>query len=336
MFREPLRLALLGAARVTPKVALTRPDLIDVRGVAARNPARARAFAELHGLGGCYASYEAALEDPEVEAVYIASPCRDHVPWTLAALEAGKHVLAEKPFALSSRDAERAVTRAQELGLLLVEAHHSVYHPLTARFVEAVRKAGRIESVEAVFDAPIRQESDIRLDPRLGAGVLLDFGGYPFCWLEWVRGAQGGDAPRWGLSVTSAEAVCRPAEIDRTMDVQVLCQSAAGSFSARFRTSMEPECSFQARIIVRTERGPILFENPLSLEGSFLEVPGEPKVWGAGPTTYMGQLEALYRAIRDRAPIAHSGADIVALAELVDAGYRAAGLVARAELAASS
>ncbi len=320
---------------MTPKVALTRPDLIDVRGVAARDPARARAFAERHRIRGSYASYEAALEDPEVEAVYIATPCRDHVPWTLAALEAGKHVLAEKPFALSSREAQRAVTRAKELGLALVEAHHSVYHPLTARFVEAVARAGRVESVEAVFDAPIQRESDIRLDRRLGAGVLLDFGGYPFCWLEWVRGALGEDSPRFGLSVTNAAAICRPAEIDRTMNVEVLCQSSAGAFPGRFRANMEPECSFQARIIVTTDGGPILFENPLSLEGSFLEVPGQPRVWGVGATTYMGQLEAFYRAVRDQERVAHSGSDIAALAELIDAGYRAAGLVSRAELAAN-
>lgn len=320
---------------MSPKVALTRPDLIDVRGVAARDPVRARAFAERHRLRKSYASYEAALADPEVEAVYIATPCRDHVPWTLAALESGKHVLSEKPFALSRQEAERAVIRADELGRVLVEAHHSVYHPLTDRFLEAVLRAGRIERIEAVFDAPIREATDIRLDPRLGAGVLLDFGGYLFCWLEWVRAGVGGESPRWGLQVTSAEAICRPSGIDRSMCVEVLCQTSSGPIPARFRTSMEPDCSFQARIVVETERGRILFENPLSLEGSFLEVPGQPTARGVGATTYMGQLEAFYRAVRDRTPIAHAGADIVALAELVDAGYRAAGLQARADLAVS-
>lgn len=324
-------MALLGAARITPKAALALPSRIEVIGVASRDEERAQAFAKQHRVGRAYRSYREALSDPAVEAVYLATPCSEHVPWTLAALEAGKHVLTEKPFALSREDAARAVSRARELDRVLVEAHHTIFHPLTASFQEAVRLLDRVTGVEVVFDAAIREEHDIRLDPKLGAGVLLDFGGYLFAWLEWVRRARDPDRTMqpWDMEVLSASATCRPAEVDRSFEAEVVCHSGFESFPAWLSTTMEPESEFQARIVVHGSSARVRFENPLALEGSFLDRPASERVHARGPTTYAGQLEGFYRAVRRREPTHHTGEEILALHGLLDSAYLRAGLSLR-------
>ncbi|MDP6243823.1 MAG: Gfo/Idh/MocA family oxidoreductase, partial [Myxococcota bacterium] len=130
---EPLRIGTLGAARITPP-ALVRPARelagAEVVAVAARDPERARAFAAKHGIPRVHASYDALLADPEIEAIYNPLPNGLHCEWTLRALDAGKHVLCEKPLASNEQEATRMADAADRTGLVVAEAFHWRYHPL--------------------------------------------------------------------------------------------------------------------------------------------------------------------------------------------------------------
>src|SRR5581483_1840083 len=114
---EPVRIGILGAARIVPS-SLIKPAQqvaeVTVAGIAARDSARAQAFARKHSIPKVFASYDALLADPTINAVYIPLPNGLHAPWTLRALEAGKHVLCEKPFASNAAEAEQMAEAAQQ------------------------------------------------------------------------------------------------------------------------------------------------------------------------------------------------------------------------------
>src|SRR5262245_52331796 len=115
MAGEPLRIGILGAARIAPNAVIRPARAVPearIDAVAARDPARARAFATKHGIPRVHASYDALLADPEIDAIYNPLPNGLHARWTIAALEQGKHVLCEKPFAASSAEAEAMAAAA--------------------------------------------------------------------------------------------------------------------------------------------------------------------------------------------------------------------------------
>lgn len=128
-----------------------------------------------------YASYEAVLEDPDVDAVYIALTNEAHVPWILASLEAGKHVLCEKPLALSHDEAQAVFAAADAGDLLLVEAAWSRWHPRMRRAIDLVRDGaiGTMTGFAGAFTFDGVPEGNYRLDPARGGGALYDVGVYP-------------------------------------------------------------------------------------------------------------------------------------------------------------
>ncbi|MGW7103656.1 Gfo/Idh/MocA family protein [Streptomyces sp. NPDC054838] len=179
----PVRLGLLGcgdiAARRTLPALLRTPELTLVA-VAARDPARAEAFAQRFG-GTAAASYEALLERPDVEAVYLCLPTMLHARWAERALRAGKHVLVEKPLATGAADAERLFRLAGRRSLVLLENFMFLHHA-TQRTVSGLLASGRlgtVRTVSAAFTIPPRPDGDTRHDPAVGGGALLDNGVYP-------------------------------------------------------------------------------------------------------------------------------------------------------------
>src|SRR5262245_13322430 len=131
MNQAPLRLGILGAARIAP-IALIQParevEEVVVEAVAARDPARAARFAARHAITRVHADYRALLADPEIDAVYNPLPNGLHGEWTIAALDAGKHVLCEKPFTANAEEAEQVAAVARRSGLVTMEAFHYRYH----------------------------------------------------------------------------------------------------------------------------------------------------------------------------------------------------------------
>jgi predicted dehydrogenase len=180
-----LRLGLLSTAHINEKlVAGARlVDEVDVVAAASRDVNRAEAQAAALGVERALGSYEELLEDPDVDAVYISLPNSMHVDWSIRALEAGKHVLCEKPMARAVEPVERAFDAAERSGRVLAEAFMWRHHPQAKRLVELLPRVGELRTVRAQFSfaldsATLGAASNIRLSGELEGGALMDVGCY--------------------------------------------------------------------------------------------------------------------------------------------------------------
>jgi xylose dehydrogenase (NAD/NADP) len=179
---DPVRWGILSTADINNKLlagAAESPD-VDVVAVGSRELARAEDFARRHGIPRAYGSYAELLADPDVEAVYIPLPNTMHCEWSIRAVEAGKHVLCEKPMSRHTADVERAFDAAERAGRLLSEAFMYRHHPQTARLVELVRGGaiGELRLVRSVFSYGLFDEQNIRLRTDFEGGALMDVGCY--------------------------------------------------------------------------------------------------------------------------------------------------------------
>jgi predicted dehydrogenase len=179
----PLQLPILGTGNIAGQFATGVSEAHHSRIVAvgSRSADAANAFAKQHAIPGAYGSYEAALADPAAEAVYIALPNPMHYEWTLKALDAGKHVLCEKPLAPTRAEAEAMFDRAEAKGLLLMEGFMYQAHPQTQQVLQAVRDGaiGTLRMVRASFCIHARNvDGNTRFDPAMEGGGLMDLGCY--------------------------------------------------------------------------------------------------------------------------------------------------------------
>src|SRR5204862_7460637 len=167
-------------ARVNDHVlrAAQASEAVEVVAVASRDDARAREYARERGIQRAHGSYAALLADDQVEAVYISLPNSLHVPWSIRALEAGKHVLCEKPLARTAVDAEDAFDAAEHAGRLLMEAFMWRFTPQTRRLTELVAEGaiGRLRLVRASFSFLLDNPENVRLLADLDGGALMDVG----------------------------------------------------------------------------------------------------------------------------------------------------------------
>src|SRR5256885_6357900 len=176
-----LRVGVLGAARIAPN-ALIKParDVaeVEVTAIAARDKAKADRFATKHGIPRVHDRYDALLADPDIDAIYNPLPNGLHGKWTIAALEAGKHVLCEKPFTANADEAVEVAKVEARTGLVVMEAFHYRYHPLAARLVEIVHDGmlGTIEHIETSMMFPLLPRGDIRWQLGLAGGSTMDVG----------------------------------------------------------------------------------------------------------------------------------------------------------------
>jgi predicted dehydrogenase len=216
---EPLlRIGTLCAAKITP-LALLRPAQeipgVAVTAIAARDPRRGQKFAARYGIPNLYNSYQALLDSPEVDAVYIPLPNSLHCEWTLRALAACKHVLCEKPLAANAEQASQMAAAANSARLILTEAFHYRYHPLAPRMKEIVSSGqlGQIQHLEAHLNTNVFNPWDIRFNFQLGGGALMDTGSYTVNLLRFLAGAE----PR----VLAARARCISPQVDRWMEADL-------------------------------------------------------------------------------------------------------------------
>ena len=178
----PVRWGILSTARINRLVippARESPK-VELVAVASRDAARAGAYAREWGIERAYGSYEALLEDGGVQAVYVSLPNALHVPWSVRALEAGKHVLCEKPLARSAAEAEEAFDAAARAGRVLMEAFMYRHTSQTRRLTELVTEGaiGRLRLVRAAFSFFLDEPENVRLRPDVEGGALMDVGCY--------------------------------------------------------------------------------------------------------------------------------------------------------------
>jgi predicted dehydrogenase len=322
-----LRIGILGAASIAPS-ALIKPAKgsgeVVVAAVAARDGARAQAFAAQHGISRVHDSYEALLADPDLDAVYNPLPNSLHGRWTRAALAAGKHVLCEKPFTANAAEAREVAELAAKSDRVVMEAFHYRYHPLTLRIEEIIASGelGKLERVEAAMCFPLPKFSDIRYNYSLGGGATMDAG----CYAVHMARTFGGATPE----VVSAQAKLRDAQIDRAMTAEL---RFPGGHTGRIRCSMWSTdlLQFSARVV--GDRGQLRVLNPImpSLfhRLSVRSADGRRVERFARRASYAYQLDAFAAAVLRGAPLMTTAEDAVENMTVIDAIYRAAGLPLR-------
>ena len=184
----------LGVANIaTEKVipAMQGAEFCEIAAIASRDDARARDAADRLGIGRAYGSYEALLADPEIEAIYNPLPNELHVPWTIKALEAGKHVLCEKPVALDAGEAKTLIAARDKAGRLVAEAFMVRHHPQWRRARELARSGaiGEVRAIQTFFSYRLLDPENVRNRPP-GGGGLYDIGCYAIVTARYMFGAE--------------------------------------------------------------------------------------------------------------------------------------------------
>jgi len=184
-----LGVARIGVEKVIP--AMQKGAFSRVDAIASRDPAKAQQAARELGAAKAYGSYEALLADPAIEAIYNPLPNELHVPWTLRALEAGKHVLCEKPIALTAAEAEALIAARQKSGKLVAEAFMVRQHPQWRRARELANSGaiGRARAIQTFFSYYLMDPANIRNIPP-GGGGLYDIGCYAILTARFIFGAE--------------------------------------------------------------------------------------------------------------------------------------------------
>jgi predicted dehydrogenase len=307
-----MRVGLLSTAAINGALLTADPDGVDIVAVASRDGARAQAYASEHGLERSHGTYEALLADDGVDAVYISLPNGMHHEWTLKAIEAGKHVLVEKPYSRRAAEAEEAWDAAGRAGVVVMEAFMWRHHPQAAQAKALVESGaiGRLRAIRTTFGFQLLDLSNIRLAPDLDGGALMDVGCY--C----VSGARllGGEPER-----VSGEQVLGPTGVDVDFYGTLrFPDDVVAQFDASFTTPK------RQRLEAVGDEGTLVLEAPWRSDwGGRMLVNGEPvDVPEADP--YALELENLAAAIAGDAEPLLGREDAVAQARVIEALYRSA------------
>jgi predicted dehydrogenase len=323
-----LRIGTLGAAKITP-MALIRPARktsgVSVTAVAARDRPRAEKFARRHGIEKVHADYDALLADPEVDAIYNPLPNGLHAEWTLRALDAGKHVLCEKPFTANAAEAQKVHEAAEASDRIVMEAFHYRYHPLAQRLRDLVASGelGAPRFIETWMCIPLPFPNDIRYRLDLGGGATMDTG----CYAIHLARTIAGEEPE----VLSATAKLASEGVDRAMTTEVRFPSGA---EGRVNCSLWSSKVAKIAAHVKLDGGEIRVLNPVVPQ--FFHAFKWRKTGGVWvrekfpkKPTYTYQLEAFRDAVIDGKPFITTTGEAVKTMKVIDAVYRAAGMEPR-------
>ena len=294
-----VRWGLLSTARINRRVipAIRTSERGILVAVASRSQESANAYAADWEISQSFGSYQEMLDSDTIDAVYISLPNHLHAEWTLRALEAGKHVLCEKPFAITLEQVDQMIAKAAETGLILAEAFMYRHHPQTKIAGEWVKEGrlGDITSFYSIFNFSGMAPDNVRLNPEYGGGSLWDIGVYPISLAQylmdgppqWVFGDQsvgesGVDMTFAGLMGYSGEKMAQ----------------IASSFSSPFYTYAEISGTAGRltlnRPFIHMEEGTHLQFTPASGESELIPVPEKE--------LYLGEIEDMHAAILDGTP----------------------------------
>jgi D-xylose 1-dehydrogenase (NADP+, D-xylono-1,5-lactone-forming) len=309
----PVRLGILSTARINrPVIAAARAsERVELVAVASRDQARAGAYAEEHGIERAHGSYEVLLADPDVDAVYISLPNSLHVEWSIRALEAGKHVLCEKPLDRRPERVEEAFDVAERAGLVLMEGFMWRHHPQT-RLLEEIIRSGRIGEPRVVlarFSFPLDDPENVRMRPELDGGGLMDVGCY--C-ISAARLVAGEPELVFGRQVVGPTGV----------DVRFLgTLQFPGNVFAHFLCGMD--VPFSSRLEVVGSDASAVVADPWLCRDPHVQI-GDERIDAEDADRYQLELENLSDAIRGAAQPLLGRADAVGQARVIEALYRCA------------
>jgi len=189
-----IRWGILSTAKIAREYvipAITASELGTVAAIASRREGVAEQTARDFGIAKAYHSYQALLDDPNIDAIYNPLPNDLHVPWSIKALQAGKHVLVEKPAGLDTADLEPLLAAAQRHPeLKVMEAFMYRFHPQWQTILSLCEEIGPIHSIQGMFSYNNRDADNIRHNPAMGGGALMDIGGYPISLARLIYGAE--------------------------------------------------------------------------------------------------------------------------------------------------
>jgi predicted dehydrogenase len=293
-------------------------DRAEVIAVASRDAGRAQAYARDHAIERAYGSYDALLEDSDVEAVYIPLPNSMHFEWTLRALEAGKHVLCEKPFSPRSEEVERAFDVADSAGLVLSEGFMWRHNPQTAKISELAAEGtvGRLRVVRVAMSfqlAAVHGANDVRLQPELDGGALMDVGCYCVSAIRLLAGEP---------ERAKGEQVVGETGVDVVFAGTLACaDGVVGHFDCGFVLPRRGELE------VIGEAGTLFVPDPFHVASPGIELRSEDGVEHIAlgrANSYQLELENIADAVRGDAPLLLGRDDAVGQARTIEALYRSA------------
>jgi predicted dehydrogenase len=297
----------LAGARQSPEV--------EIVAVASRDSARAENYAREQGIERAHGSYDALLDDPEVEVVYISVPNSTHVEWTVRALEAGKHVLCEKPLSRRTKDVELAFDAAERHERLLMEAFMYRHNPQTLRLVELIRRGavGRLRLVRGAFSFAAREPANIRLSAELDGGALMDVGCYCLSGARLIAGEP---------MRVSAEQVLGGDGVDIVFAATMHCPDGVlAHFDAGLALANRDELE------VVGEDGALFLDDPWHCRQPLIELrrdQGVERIEIPVADSYRLEAENMSAAVRGQAAPLLGRADAVAQARAIEALYEAA------------
>ena len=314
---EPVRFGVLSTAKINDLVleGARESERVEISAVASRDQRRAEEYAAANGIDRAYGSYEALLADPELEAVYISLPNSLHVEWSVRALEAGKHVLCEKPFDRRAADVERAFDAAERSGRLLTEAFMWRHNPQTAKLQELIQSnaLGDVRQIRAAFSYTLTDQENVRLRADLDGGALMDVGCY--C-VSGARVVAGEPDTVFASQVTGSSGVdMRLAALMRFPN-DVIAQIHCGF-----------DLPTESRLEVIGSVASVLLRDPWHAREPGIELQREEESeWiSLEPVnSYRLELENLADAIRGTASLLLAREDAVAQARVIEALYRSA------------
>jgi predicted dehydrogenase len=313
----PVNWGILSTARINGLFlagARQSPD-VKIVAVASRDAARAESYAREQRIERAHGSYEALLEDTDVEAVYISLPNSMHVEWAVRALEAGKHVLCEKPLSRRTKDVQLAFDTAERHQRLLMEAFMYRHNPQTLRLVDLVRSGavGRLGVVRAAFSFAARDPANIRLSAELDGGALMDVGCYCVNSLRLIAGEPG----RVG-----AEQVIGGDGVDVVFAATMRCpDDVLAQFDAGLALATRDELE------VVGEDGSLFLDDPWHCREPVIELrrnQGVERIEVPVADSYRLEAENFSAAVRGQATPLLGRADALGQARAIEALYEAA------------
>jgi D-xylose 1-dehydrogenase (NADP+, D-xylono-1,5-lactone-forming) len=293
-----LRWGLLSTARINTKVipAIRLSERSRLTAVASRSLDRARQYAAEQDIPQAFGSYADMLNSDAVDAVYISLPNDQHAEWAIRALQAGKHVLCEKPFALTSIEVDQMAAAARSSACVLTEAFMYLHHPQTRLVLEMVRsgRIGRVRAVHGAFHFTLANLQDPRAIPSQGGGSIWDIGVYPISYTQQIMGAAPVEVSGWQHTGSTG--------VDLTFAAQMRYANGA---LAQFTSSFESP--FHMRVEIFGSDGNIVITRPFSGMGlgsvDIVSSSGvSERLVVPEKHLYLGEIEDMEAAVIDHKP----------------------------------